>query len=215
MMKILVTGFDPFGGEKVNPAFEAVKLMPDNIAGAEIIKLEIPTVFSRSTAVVEEAIKAYSPDVVLSVGQAGGRSCVTIEKVAINLAEARIPDNDGDQPLGQKLQENGAPAYYSLIPVNAIVQNVREHGLPCHISYTAGTYVCNAVMYNVLHLVNEKYSNIRSGFIHVPFACEQVIEKPNGTPSMSLIDIAKTLEYAVEAIVKNPQDIQGVGGTTH
>ena len=135
-MKVLVTGFDPFGGETVNPAFEAVKQLPDEIAGAEIIKLEIPTIFSKSGPAVEEGIKKYEPDVVINVGQAGGRSCVTIEQVAVNLAEARIPDNAGEQPSDEPLQKDGAPAYYATIPVKAIVKNVREHGIPCHISYT-------------------------------------------------------------------------------
>ena len=214
-MKILVTGFDPFGGEKVNPAYEAVKLMPDNIAGAEIIKLEIPTVFSKSALAVEAGIEKYHPDVVVNVGQAGGRSCVTIEKVAINLAEARIPDNDGEQPLNVPLKEDGENAYFSLLPVNAIVKNVREHGLPCHVSYTAGTYVCNAVMYNVLYMAAKKYPKLRAGFIHVPYACEQVVDKPNGTACMSVADIARSLEYAVEAIVENETDIEASGGTTH
>lgn len=214
-MKILVTGFDPFGGEKVNPAYEAVKLMPDNIAGAEIIKLEIPTVFSKSALAVEAGIEKYNPDVVVNVGQAGGRSCVTIEKVAINLAEARIPDNDGEQPLNVPLKEDGENAYFSQLPVNAIVKNVREHGLPCHVSYTAGTYVCNAVMYNVLYMAAKKYPKLRAGFIHVPYACEQVVDKPNGTACMSVADIARSLEYAVEAIVENETDIEASGGTTH
>lgn len=214
-MKILVTGFDPFGGEAVNPAFEAVKMLPDNIAGAEVIKLEIPTVFSKSGPAVEEGIKKYQPDAVINVGQAGGRSCVTIEQVAINLAEARIPDNDGDQPSGEPLQTDGAPAYYATIPVKAILKNIRDHKIPCHISYSAGTYVCNSVMYNVLHMAAEKYPNIRAGFIHVPFAAEQVVDKPNGTPFMSLEMIAKCLEYAVEASVNNFADIDGIFGETH
>lgn len=214
-MKVLVTGFDPFGGEAVNPAFEAVKLLPDEIGGAEIIKLEIPTVFSKSGPAVEEGIKKYEPDVVINVGQAGGRSCVTIEQVAINLAEARIPDNDGEQPSGELLQKDGEPAYYATIPVKAVVKNVREHGIPCHISYTAGTYVCNSVMYNVLHMAAEKYPNIRAGFIHVPFAAEQAVEKPNGTPFMSLEMIAESLKYAVEAAVANTEDIEGIMGETH
>lgn len=214
-MKVLVTGFDPFGGEAVNPAFEAVKLLPDNIAGAEVIKLEIPTVFTRSGPAVEDGIKKYQPDVVINVGQAGGRSCVTIEQVAINLAEARIPDNDGEQPVGQPLQPQGAPAYYATIPVKAIVKNIRDHKIPCHISYTAGTYVCNSVMYNVLHMAAERYPNIRAGFIHVPYAAEQVVDKPNGTPFMSLEMIAKSLEYAIEAAVKNFADIDGTYGETH
>ncbi|EOS79918.1 pyroglutamyl-peptidase I [Dorea sp. 5-2] len=214
-MKVLVTGFDPFGGEAVNPAFEAVKLLPDEIAGAEIIKLEIPTVFSKCGPAVEAGIQKYEPDVVINVGQAGGRSCVTIEQVAINLAEARIPDNDGEQPSDEPIQKDGAPAYYATIPVKAIVKNVRDHGIPCHISYTAGTYVCNCIMYNVLHMAATKYSNIRAGFIHVPFAAQQAVEKPNGTPFMSLEMIADSLKYAIEATVKNKEDITGIMGETH
>lgn len=214
-MKILVTGFDPFGGEKVNPAYEAVKLLPDTIAGAQIIKLEIPTVFSKSGPAVEAGILEHQPDVVINVGQAGGRSCVTIERVGINLAEARIPDNAGEQPMGEPLQEDGENAYFATIPVRAIVQNVREHGIPCHVSYSAGTYVCNCVMYNVLYLIEKKYKGIRAGFIHVPYAAEQVVDKANGMASMSLADIAKSIEYAIEATVKNPEDIKMEVGTTH
>lgn len=214
-MKVLVTGFDPFGGESVNPAYEAVKLLPDTIAGAEIIKLEIPTVFSKSGPAVEAGIQMHQPDVVINVGQAGGRSCVTIERVAVNLAEARIPDNAGEQPMDEPLQADGEPAYYATIPVKAMVQNVRDHKIPCHISYTAGTYVCNCVMYNVLYMAAKKYPGIRAGFIHVPFAAEQVVDKPNGTPFMSLEMIAKSLEYAIEAAVSTEKDIDARMGTTH
>lgn len=214
-MKVLITGFDPFGGESVNPAFEAVKLLPDVIAGAEIVKLEIPTVFSKSGPAVEAGIKEHNPDVVINVGQAGGRSCVTPEVVGINLADARIPDNAGEQPSGVALQEEGPAAYFATIPVKAIVQNVREHGIPCHLSYTAGTYVCNCVMYNVLHMAATKYPHIRAGFVHVPFATEQVVEKPNGTPSMKLTDIAKALECVIEATVKNETDVALATGETH
>lgn len=214
-MKVLVTGFDPFGGESVNPAFEAVKLLPDMIAGAEIIKLEIPTVFSKSGPAVEAGIKKYNPDIVINVGQAGGRACVTIEQVAINLAEARIPDNAGEQPMDEPLQADGPAAYFATIPVKAIVKNIREHGIPCHVSYTAGTYVCNCVMYNVLHMAAKKYPNIRAGFIHVPFACDQVVDKPNGTPCMSVADIARSIEYAIEATINTNEDIKIVVGETH
>lgn len=214
-MKVLVTGFDPFGGEKVNPAFEAVKLLPDTIAGAEIIKLEIPTVFTRSAAVVEEAIQKYQPDIVINVGQAGGRSCMTVERVAINLAEARIPDNDGEQPSDQPIREDGENAYFATVPVKAMVENTRAHGIPAHISYTAGTYVCNSIMYNVLYLIDKKYSGIKGGFIHVPYEGGQVVEKPNGTPFMSLEMIAKGLEYSIEAAVTNETDVKKVMGETH
>lgn len=199
-MKILVTGFDPFGGEKVNPAYEAVKLLPDTIAGAEIIKLEIPTAFSQCGAAVEAGILAHHPDAVLNIGQAGGRSCVTVERVAINLAEAGIPDNNGEQPSGEPLEAGGPAAYFATVPVKVMVQNVRAHGIPCQISYSAGTYVCNCVMYRVLHMAATKYPNLRAGFLHVPYADAQAVGKPDGTPSASLNVIAKALEYAIEAM---------------
>lgn len=201
MNKILVTGFDPFGGETVNPAFEAVKLLPDEIKGAKMIKLEIPTSFYGSKKAVEEAVEMHRPDVVISIGQAGGRAEITPEWVAINLAEARIPDNDGNQPMEESLVAEGPAAYFSTLPVKAMVENIRAHGLPSNISYTAGTYVCNSVMYRVLHMAATQYPGMKAGFIHVPYAMEQLIGKPSGTPGMSLTDIARALEYAIEAVV--------------
>ena len=151
-MKILVTGFDPFGGEAVNPAYEAVKLLPDNIAGAEIVKLEIPTEFKRSMEFLEEAISREMPDAVISVGQAGGRAEITPERVAINLADARIPDNAGNQPEDEALIADGPAAYFTTLPLKKMVKSVQDRGIPCRISYSAGIYVCNSVMYRVLHL---------------------------------------------------------------
>ena len=214
-MKILVTGFDPFGGEAINPAYEAVKLLPSTIAGAQIIKQEIPTAFSQCAQAVEESILTHSPDVVLCVGQAGGRACVTVERVAINLAEAGIPDNAGEQPIDQPLQAEGPAAYFATVPVKAMVQNIRDHGIPCQVSYSAGTYVCNCVMYRVLHLTAQKYPHIRAGFIHVPFADFQAVGKPGGTPSASLPVIAKALEYALEAVAAGSSGTQEAMGTTH
>lgn len=210
-MKILVTGFDPFGGERINPAYQAVKLLPAKIAGAEIVKLEIPTAFERCAGAVEAGILAHRPDVVLCVGQAGGRCCVTVERVAINLADARIADNDGAQPVDRPVCPGGPAAYFATVPVKAMVKNVREHGIPCQLSYTAGTYVCNWVMYSVLHMARQRFPQLRAGFIHVPYAPEQTVDKPN-TPSASLESIAKALEWAIEAVVKAPEDIsEGVG----
>ncbi|MFV0560998.1 MAG: pyroglutamyl-peptidase I [Enterococcus sp.] len=214
-MKVLVTGFDPFGGDKVNPAYEAVKKMPNEIAGATIIKLEVPTVFEKSSLVVQEAIKKHQPEIVICVGQAGGRSALSFERVAINLAEARIPDNEGNQPFDTKLEQEGPDAYFTSLPIKAMTKNVQEHGLPAYISYTAGTFVCNDIMYRLLHLIQQSFPTIRGGFIHVPFSPDQVIDRPVGTPSMSLTDIAASLTYAVEAAVKNKEDISGNAGTTH
>ena len=199
-MKILVTGFDPFGGETVNPAYEAVKLLPDTIAGAQIIKLQVPTRFALSGTVLEAAVNEHRPDAVICVGQAGGRSAITPERVAINLADASIPDNAGDQPVDEPIRKDGAPAYFTSLPVKAMVQRMRDAGIPAAVSYTAGTYVCNYLLYTLLYLIDKKYPNVRGGFIHVPYAMEQVINKPLGTPSMDLRQIARGLETAVEAV---------------
>ncbi len=199
-MKILITGFDPFGGENVNPAYEAVKLLPDTIAGAEIIKLEVPTRFHRAGAVLEDAMQRHKPDAVICVGQAGGRAAITPEKVAINLMDGRIPDNAGYQPVDAPIREDGETAYFTSLPVKAMVQRMRDAGIPAAVSYTAGTYVCNYLLYTLLYLIDKKYPNVRGGFIHVPYAMEQVINKPLGTPSMDLRQIARGLETAVEAV---------------
>lgn len=210
-MKVLVTGFQPFGGEKINPAYEALRLLPDEIAGAKVIKLEVPVVYKECGNCVGEAIKQHHPDVIINVGQAGGRSCVTVERVAINLAECTMADNAGDKAMGRRIREDGENAYFATIPVKAIVKHVKENGLPCQISYTAGTYVCNYLMYETLYLAK---NNVRAGFIHVPYLTSQVVEKPN-MPSMSLSEIAKTLELAVEACVKYDVDIEEEAGNTH
>jgi len=202
-MKILVTGFAPFGGEEMNPAWEAVKRLPPTVAGAEIVRLEIPTVFAQCGPAVEAAIQAHRPDAVLCVGQAGGRACVTVERVAVNLADAGIPDNAGAQPVDEPVRADGPAAYFATVPVKAMVENVRAGGIPCQLSNSAGTYVCNCVMYEVLHMAAVRYPGIRAGFLHVPYADEQAVVKPAGTPSASLAVISKALELAVEAVVKS------------
>lgn len=212
-MKVLITGFDPFGGEKVNPAYEAVKMLPNKIAGAQVITLEIPTVYTKSGEAVEKAMEEHNPDVVICVGQAGGRSSIMIEKVAINLAEARIKDNEGNQPMDTALHEDGETAYFTNLPCKAVVKELRDNKIPAHISYTAGTFVCNDVMYHVLYLIDKKYSHVRGGFIHVPYALEQVVDKPQGTCAMSIETITKGLELAIKAIVENEKDITLQVGT--
>ncbi len=211
-MKILITGFDPFGGESINPALEAVKKLPDTILDQEIIKIEIPTVFRKSLEKIEENIQKHNPDVVISIGQAGGRFGITPERVAINIDDARIKDNDGNQPIDISIYEDGEAAYFSSLPIKAMVKEMNDNGIPASVSNTAGTFVCNHVMYGVLYLIDKKYPNIRGGFIHVPYIPSQVTTKPN-TPSMSIDDIAKGLELSIKAIIENSSDIKTVGGT--
>ena len=214
-MKILVTGFDPFGGEKVNPALEAVKSLPSVIHGAEIRWVEIPTVFYQSAEVLEAEIVRYQPDVVLCIGQAGGRASLTPERVAINQDDARIPDNDGNQPIDTPIRLDGEAAYFSTLPIKAMVQAIKEVGLPATVSNTAGTFVCNHLMYQALYLADKKFLNMRAGFMHIPYMTEQVINKPN-TASMNLADIVKGIEAAIGAIVDyKDKDLKIVGGATH
>ena len=214
-MKILVTGFDPFGGEKVNPALEAVKSLPSVIHGAEIRWVEIPTVFYQSAEVLEAEIVRYQPDVVLCIGQAGGRASLTPERVAINQDDARIPDNQGNQPIDIPIRLDGEAAYFSTLPIKAMVQAIKEVGLPATVSNTAGTFVCNHLMYQALYLADKKFSHMRAGFMHIPYMTEQVINKPN-TASMNLADIVKGIEAAIGAIVDyKDKDLKIVGGATH
>lgn len=211
-MKILVTGFDPFGGEPINPAIESVKRLPDNIAEAEIIKLEIPTVRKKSLEKIEKAINEHNPDVILSIGQAGGRFDISIERVGINLDDFRIPDNEGNQIIDEPIFPDGENSYFVKLPIKAMVQNVQKNNIPASVSYTAGTFVCNHVLYGVLYLIEKKYKGKKSGFIHIPFLPQQVVDKRN-MPSMELNTIVKGLTAAIEAIVKNNEDIKEVGGT--
>ena len=214
-MKILVTGFDPFGGEKVNPALEAVKSLPSVIHGAEIRWVEIPTVFYKSAEVLEAEIVRYQPDVVLCIGQAGGRASLTPERVAINQDDGRIPDSQGNQPIDTPIRLDGEAAYFSTLPIKAMVQAIKEEGLSATVSNTAGTFVCNHLMYQALYLADKKFSHMRAGFMHIPYMTEQVINKPN-TASMNLTDIVRGIEAAIGAIVDyKDKDIKLVGGTTH
>ncbi|CEM61043.1 pyroglutamyl-peptidase I [Treponema phagedenis] len=211
-MKILVTGFDPFGGERINPAIESVKKLPDTILGADIIKLEIPTVIGKSLDKIKEAVKKESPDVVLSIGQAGGRSDITVERVGINIDDCRIKDNEGNQPIDTPVVKDGPAAYFVTIPIKAIVEKLRTKGIPASVSNSAGTFICNHVCYGVAHLAASSKKPMKSGFIHIPFLPEQVTDKPPLTPSMALDTIVHGITLAIEAIIENDTDIKVSGG---
>ena len=210
-MTLLLTAFTPFGGESINPALEAVKKVKDKIANLDIIKLEVPTVFNESVKTVIEAIEKEKPDFVLCVGQAGGRAGITPERIAINIDDARIPDNDGNQPIDRTICPDGENAYFSNLPVKAMVEAIKEEGLISSLSNSAGTYVCNHLMYGVLYHIDKTYKGMKGGFIHVPYIPEQTTDKPN-KPSMPLKDIVKGLEAAIRAIAENEKDIKAIGG---
>lgn len=201
-MKILVTAFDPFGGDSINPAQEAVRMLHDTISGAEIVKLDVPVVFGKSVAVVYEAMKKEKPDVTLCIGQAGGRFGITPERVAINIDDGRIPDNEGNQPVDQPIFEDGDAAYFASIPIKAMVDKIKSVGIPAAVSNTAGTYVCNHLMYGILYHIAKEFPGMKGGFVHVPFLHEQVLERRD-VPSFSKEDIVKGLEAAIAAIAEN------------
>ena len=210
-MKVLITGFDPFGGEKINPAWEAVNALPNEVDGVEVIKVQIPTVFKKSAQKLFEAIESVKPDAVICVGQAGGRFDFNVERVAINADDARIPDNEGKQPIDVKIFEDGENAYFATLPIKAMVEEAKKAGVPASVSNTAGTFVCNHIMYSLLYYINKNKLNIRGGFIHVPYISQQVIGKKN-TPYMELTTATKGLEASIRAIKNNLVDLKVTGG---
>lgn len=214
-MKLLLTAFDPFGGEPINPALEAVKLVADKVGDVEVVKLEVPTVFGKSIATVAAAIEKEKPDAVLCIGQAGGRYDLTPERVAINQDDARIPDNEGNQPIDSPIFEDGAPAYFTTLPIKAMVQAIRKAGVPASVSNSAGTFVCNHLMYGVLYTLAKSYPGVRGGFMHVPFIPSQVVNRPSPAPCLNMKDIALGIEAAIAAIAENDKDIAAAEGKTH
>ena len=200
-MKILVGAFEPCGGHVINPAREAVRLLPHTIGGAAIERVELPVAFGRDTDVLERAIAQSRPDVCLCVGQAGGRPRVTPEFVGINYERARIPDNAGTQPSGIPVVPDGPAAYFSTVPVHAIGARMQAEGIPAAVAYSAGTFCCNEVLYAALHLAATRYPGMRAGFIHVPYAAEQVEHAREKAPSMSIETMARALSIAVRTCV--------------
>ena len=193
MKKLLITGFEPFDGETVNPSWDAVCSLPSEVNGYELEKLLIPVVFGEAASNVIAAAKKSSPDAILCIGQAGGRDAVTPELVGINLRHARIPDNRGNQPKDEPIIKGGECAYFSTLPVRKIAEAISGAGLPSRVSYSAGAYVCNDVIYTLLaHFSGTK---TRVGFIHVPYSKEQKKE-----PSMDINDIVRALTVAIENI---------------
>ena len=204
-MKIIVTGFDPFGGETINPSIECVKALPE-IEGVELIRLELPTVFKESAKRLNDVIKDVKPDAVLSVGQAGGRAEITMERIAINVDDARIPDNISQQPIDEAIQLDGEAAYFSTLPIKRIVKAIREAGIPAEVSNSAGTFVCNHIMYQALFAATKADKPFKAGFMHIPFIPEQTTDKP----SLPLEESTKALQIAIETIRDyiNDEDIK-------
>ncbi|MDR3671114.1 MAG: pyroglutamyl-peptidase I [Holophaga sp.] len=213
MRRILVTGFGPFGGEPVNPALEAVRLLEGRVLAEHLlVTRELPVLGFEATATLVRHIQEVDPVLVIAIGQAGGRVEITPERVAINLDDYRIPDNGGNQPSGGPVVAGGPVGYWSRLPVKAMVQAMKEGGIPASVSSSAGTFVCNHVFYGLMHFLAGEGGGRRGGFIHVPYLPEQAA-RLGGQPSMGLETLVRGLEIAVAAAVRNPEDSAAVSGT--
>lgn len=192
MKKLLITGFDPFGGAAVNPSWLAVQGLPDNVGEWELCKLEIPTIFGKAAQSVLAAAEKFHPDAILCVGQAGGRDAVTPERIGVNIRDARICDNAGNQPRGEFVVPEGPAAYFSTVPVAAMAKAIRDAGIPATVSNSAGAFVCNDVLYSLLH--HYAGTAVRVGFVHVPYMPQQ------GEPNLPLERITAALEAGILAL---------------
>lgn len=203
-MKILLTGFEPFGGEEINPSWEAVErvALPGD---TELVKLLVPVVFNEAAHAVIEAIRQCRPDAVVCVGQGGGRNQITPERVAVNVIDARISDNQGNQPVDYPVAVGGPAAYFATLPIKEMAAAIEKAGIPSAVSNTAGTFVCNCLMYRVLHELATCGHQIPAGFIHVPYIPEQTERMETPQPSMALEEITKGLEAALGVLVKGAE----------
>ena len=197
-MKILVTGFEPFGGEAVNPSQLVLRALPRRIGEAELLPLTLPVSFARAGELALAAVAAEKPGAVLALGQAGGRAGLTLERIAVNLADARIPDNDGCQPREEPLCPGGPDGLFASLPLGRLLEAIREAGLPASLSLSAGTFVCNALLYRLRHGAPE----VPAGFLHLPWLHEQAAARP-GQPSLSLGDMTAGVTAALAALAKS------------
>lgn len=213
MAEILMTGFAPFGGEPVNPSWQAVSLV--GARRDDVAAVELPCEFAASLPALRRALEEHRPSLVVCAGQAGGRSEVTPERVAINLIDARIPDNAGAQPVDAPVVPDGPAAYFTTLPVKACVAAIRAAGVPASVSHTAGTYVCNQVFYGLMHLLATEFPGVRGGFVHVPFSPGQVAASGRPAPSLGVDRIAEALEVLADTAAKVTEDLAVSAGAEH
>ena len=212
-MNILMTGFDPFGGEPINPAAESIyHLNNTTIADASVHTIVIPTVRYEAIEALKKGIDQYDPSLIICVGQAGGRPDITIERVAINIDDFRIKDNAGNQPIDEPIVPGGSAAYWSTLPIKKIVTTLRQHNIPASISQSAGTFICNHLFYGLMDTLAKEGNIRRGGLIHIPYLPEQAARNP-GQPSMSLDVIIRGLRLAVETAIYYKEDEKSCGGT--
>ena len=209
---VLVTGFEPFGGEDTNPSWEICRALPAAIGRAPLETLLVPTQFRRAIEETTAAIERANPRLVILLGQAGGRACLSVERVAINVDDARIADNAGSQPVDEPVAPAGPAAYFATVPVKAMTAAIREAGIPAEVSNSAGTFVCNHLFYGVLHYLAASGRGARAGFIHVPWLESQAVARP-GEPAMALASMARGVEAAIAAALETANDVKMAAGT--
>jgi len=210
--RILLTGFDPFDGETVNPSWEAVRALHGRrVGGHLVVARQLPTEFAASLRLLKTAMRELRPAIVLGVGQAGGRSQLSLERVAINLQDARIPDNAGAQPIDEPVIPGAPAAYFSTLPLKSMLEALHDAGLPAEISHTAGTYVCNHIAYAMLHLTG-KMRGVRAGFIHIPYLPEQAATL-RGAASMAQAEVERALLIALYTAATTRLDGKLTGGS--
>lgn len=207
---VLLTGFAPFGGEAVNPSWQAVRLLEGRaIEGHRVVVAELPCEFDAALPALQKALRQFAPRVVIAVGLAGGREGISLERVAINLIDARIPDNAGAQPVDAPVRRGGPAAFFSTLPIKAAWLALREAGIPAHVSQTAGTYVCNQVFYGLMHALRRR-RGVRAGFVHVPWLPDQA--RARDEPGMPVDTMARALETIVRTTLTVPGDARIAAG---
>ena len=207
---VLVTGFTPFGGERINPSWEIAQSLPASIQDATIHTLQVPTIFGDAIRVACKAIDKIAPDIVLCLGQAGGRAAISLERVALNINDASIADNLGQQPIDTPVVARAPAAYFSTLPIKAIVQAIAQKNIPAAVSNSAGTFVCNHLLFGVLHHIAKRHLSTRAGFMHVPYLPAQVAQ--GDQPSLTLDTMRRATEIAIITAIQFKHDIRRVGG---
>jgi pyroglutamyl-peptidase len=214
MIRVLLTGFAPFDGAALNPSWEAARLTAATpLDGFSLTAVELPCVFGDSIAELHRQVARTEPDLVVAVGLAAGRAAVSVERVAVNIDDARIPDNAGNQPIDEPVVSGAPAAYFSTLPIKACVEGVRAAGIPAEVSPTAGNYVCNHVFYGLMHLLATERPTVRGGFVHVPCAPEQVLE--GGLPCLPVPAVAEALRLIVATAATVDTDLRLAAGTIH
>lgn len=214
MRSVLITGFEPFGGEQVNPSAQVALALQGRVIGNhQVLSVVLPCVFGDALRELKKQLRTVKPVLVICLGQAAGRSAISVERVAININDARMQDNAGKRPIDEPIAAKGPVAYWSTLPIKAIVVALKEHAIAAEISQTAGTFVCNHVFYGLMRGLGKK--PVRGGFIHIPYAPEQVKTMPENTPSMSVEEVIRGMEVVISTALQTDQDVRVGGGATH